>query len=390
MPQKLSAMNYIKNNRRRTAVLIVALSLCFVLTYLTQFLLSTTEESFRSICVENTRKIQYINFAGRSLGLDVSLDLEELMPLYVQANQELGKRLETHPEVKKVIYSQILYEYIMPAIGQMTVELPLVEPEEVPVLLEHMGAVLAEGRMPEVPGEMVLDQASMKNNGYALDGYYNENSMGTSYKIVGVLDYDGYFGCGIAYEMGSAASGYSMLIVLSEGIEDMSSLLLEEGIEVRDTYDNIFDYKQGMELLQTGVIDVIGNSTRFIYVGVILLLSIALLIVYTMYLRDRHEEWCLYSSIGYARRTVYFSILRELLFTFVAALAIGGVIILGGEVLLDAVMIQPSGLKCRYFSPGALGEILCTYVLIFGILQIPVRYALHKIRTVDALEEDMY
>lgn len=390
MSQKLSAMNYIKNNRRRTAVLIVALSLCFVLTYLTQFLLSTTEESFRSICVENTRKIQYINLAGSSLGLDVSLDLEELMPLYVQANQELGERLETHPGVKKVIYSQILYEYIMPAIGQMTVELPLVEPEEVPVLLEHMGAVLAEGRMPEVPGEMVLDQASMKNNGFVLDGYFNEDSMGTSYKIVGALDYDGYFGCGIAYEMGSAASGFNMLIVLSEGIEDMSALLLDEGIEVRDTYDNIFDYKEGMELLQTGVIDVIGNSTRFIYVGVILLLSIALIIVYTMYLRDRHEEWCLYSSIGYARRTVYFSILRELLYTFVAALTIGGVLILGGEVLLDAVMIQPSGLKCRYFAPSTLGEILCTYVLIFGILQIPVRYALYKIRTVDALEEDMY
>ena len=109
MPQKLSAMNYIKNNRRRTAVLIVALSLCFVLTYLTQFLLSTTEESFRSICVENTKKIQYISLAGSSLGLDVGLDLEELMPLYVQANQELGERLETHPGVKKVIYSQVLY-----------------------------------------------------------------------------------------------------------------------------------------------------------------------------------------------------------------------------------------------------------------------------------------
>ena len=390
MPQKLSAMNYIKNNRRRTAVLIVALSLCFVLTYLTQFLLSTTEETFRSICVDNTKKIQYINLAGSSLGLDVSLDLEELMPLYVQANEELGERLETHPEVKEVIYSQVLYEYIMPAVGQMTVELPLVKPEEVPVLMEHMGAVLAEGRMPEVQGEMVLDQASMKNNGFVLDGYYNEDSMGTSYKIVGVLDYDGYFGCGIAYDMGSAASGFNMLIVLSEGIEDMSALLLDEGIEVRDTYDNIFDYKEGMELLQTGVIDVIGNSTRFIYVGVILLLSIALIIVYTMYLRDRHEEWCLYSSIGYARKTVYFAILRELLFTFVAALVIGGIIIMGGEVLLDAVMIQPSGLKCRYFSPSALGEILCTYVLIFGILQIPVRYALHKIRTVDALEEDMY
>ena len=390
MPQKLSAMNYIKNNRRRTSVLIVALGLCFVLTYLTQFLLSTTEETFRSICVENTKKIQYINLAGSSLGLDITLDLEELLPLYVQANLDLGERLKGHEGVKEVIYGQILYEYIRPAVGRMTVELPFVKAEELPGILEYMGAVLVEGRMPEAPGEMVLDQASMKNNGFVLNGYFDEDNMGTSCKIVGVLDCDSYFGCGINYEMASATTDFNSLIVLSEGIEDLGALLLEEGIEVRDSYDNIFDYKKGMEFLQTDVIDAIGNPSKFIYLGVMLLLSIALIIVYSMYLRDRHEEWCLYSSIGYARKTVYMAILRELLFTFAAALTIGGLIVFGVELLLDVVMIQPNGLKCRYFSPSALGEILCSYVLIFGILQLPVRYALHKIRTVDVLEEDMY
>lgn len=390
MPQKLSAMNYIKNNRRRTSVLIVALGLCFVLTYLTQFLLSTTEESFRSICVENTKKIQYINLAGSSLGLDITLDLEELLPLYVQANLELGERLKTHEGVKEVMYSQILFEYIRPAVGQMSVELPLVKEDEIPVILEYLGAKLSQGRLPEKPGEMVLDAASMKNNGYVLDGFFNQDDLGSSYQIVGELDYEGYFGCGISYEAGSTASQPEMMIVLSEGIDDLSAILLEEGIEVRETYDSVLDKKWGEDFLQEEVVDVISSSTGFIYVGVMALLSIALLIVYTMYLRDRHEEWCLYSSIGYARRTVYMAILRELLFTFVAALAVGGVIIFGAELLLDAVMIQPNGLKCRYFSPSALGEILCSYVLIFGILQLPVRYALHKICTVDALEEDMY
>ena len=390
MPQKLSAMNYIKNNRRRTSVLIVALSLCFVLTYLTQFLLSATEESFRSICVENTQKIQYISRAGSSLGLDVTLDLEELFPLYTQANLELGERLKAHEGVKEVLYGQVLYEYIRPAVGQMTVELPLVKEEDIPMILEHMGAELSQGRLPEKPGEMVLDMASMKNNSYVLDGYFEQDSLGTNYRIVGVLNCDCYFGCGISYEAGSAASRTELMIVLSEGIDDISALLLEEGIEVRETYDNVVDYKWGEDFLQEEVVDIIGNSTRFIYVGVMTLLSIALLIVYTMYLRDRHEEWCLYSSIGYARKTVYMAILRELLLTFIAAMAIGGVIIFGAELALDALMIQPNGLKCRYFSPSALGEILCSYVLIFGILQLPVRYALHKIRTVDVLEEDMY
>ena len=71
MPQKLSAMKYIRNNKRRVSVLVVSLCLCFVLTYLTQFLLSSLEETVTPIVMENTKKIQYISLAGSSLGLDV-------------------------------------------------------------------------------------------------------------------------------------------------------------------------------------------------------------------------------------------------------------------------------------------------------------------------------
>ena len=53
MPQKLSAINYIKNNVRRVVVLTVSLGLSFVLVYLTQFMLSTTEESFKRIVFQN-------------------------------------------------------------------------------------------------------------------------------------------------------------------------------------------------------------------------------------------------------------------------------------------------------------------------------------------------
>lgn len=389
MAQKLSAMNYIKNNRRRISVLVVALSLCFMMTYLTQFLLSSTEESFRSICTESTRKIQYVFLAGSSLKLDTSLDMGEYMPIYEQANQDVAERLKTHDGVKEAYYAQILYMYITPVVGQMTVEIPLVQAELLPVLLGHMDAVLVEGRMPENPGEIVLDKASMMNNGYVLGAYFDQKSMGTAFQIVGVLDCPNYFGCGIPYEEADKSQA-KMLTVLSEGIEDISLLLAEEGIKVRENYDTVVDFKKGVDFLQTEVVDVIGTSTDALYIGVLLLLAIALIIVYTMYLRDRHEEWCLYSSIGYARRTIYSAILRELLFTFAAAVAIGGVIIFAAIIWLDFSMIQPNGLKCRYFSLSTLGEILCSYVMILGILQIPVRYAMHKIRTVDVLEEDMY
>ena len=59
MWQKLSAMKYIKNNKRRVSVLIVSLVLCFVLFYLVKFLLSVTVVTFRVMTVGNAEKIQY-------------------------------------------------------------------------------------------------------------------------------------------------------------------------------------------------------------------------------------------------------------------------------------------------------------------------------------------
>lgn len=388
MAQKLSAMNYIKNNKRRTAVLVVSLCLCFVLTYLTMFLLSSTEETFRPILLENSKKIQFINLASSSMGIDVdNLSIEEILPIRERKFRELAEKLEGHEGISKVFYAQILYEVVSPAIGQLSYEIPLVEEGDVPVILEHFDTKVIEGRMPANPGEVILDRATMEHNDYVLGGYFVEEDCGDAFQIVGVLDCDTYFGCGIVSDEWSLNA---TLMVLSEGIEDLRPNLEQEGIKVRENYDSVLDYKEEKEFFDKEIVGVIDNSTNAIYAGIMILLSISVLIVYTMYLRERHDEWCLYCSIGYSRKTIYLSILRELLFTFVVAVVIGGVIIVAAEFALDGILIRPRGLKCRYFNPQALGEILCSYVLIFGILQIPVRYALYKVRTIDAIEDDLY
>lgn len=388
MPQKLSAMKYIRNNKRRVAVLIVSLGLCFVLTYLTQFLLSSTTETFRSIVMENTRKIQYISLAGSSLGIDVdNLTNEEINAEYNRKIGELAEKLKARDDVKAVYYAPVAYINIAPAIGQMTAEMPLLPKEEIPGVLTHFGAKLSEGRLPENPGEVVMDAACMKNNSYEIGDYFNEDGYGKIYKIVGILDCDSYFGCGIP------AEGWNwnhMLVVLSEGIDDMSAVLHEAGIDVRENFDSVIDYTCGKRFLKEEVADVIGDSTTYIYVGIIILLFISLTVVYMTYLRDRHNEWCLYCSIGFSRKEIYLSIIRELLFTFITALILGGALISVSVVILDRVMIEAQGLKCRYFYPETLGEIFCSYALLFGILQIPIRYALYRIRTIDAIDDDLY
>lgn len=389
MRQKLSAMKYIKNNKRRIAVLVVSLSLCFVLTYLTKFLLMATEETFRVCAVENVKKVQYVFLAGSSLGLDVkNLSDEEISEQYPKKNIELAEKLKKYEGIDDVYYSQVLYNKVAAAVGEWGVEMPLVEREQIENVINHYGVSVCEGRMPENPGEIVLDKAAMSNGGYSLNDYFDEESCDDAFKIVGVLDSERYLGCGIISEDYSA---HSMIIILSDGsIYDVSKLLEEEGIYVRETYDEVVDVKEGERIIQKEVVDVIGNSTDIIYIVITVLLFLSLFIVYTMYLRDRHNEWCLYCSIGYSRKEIYLSIMRELLFAFGLAVMIGLVLISVSVVAVDLLMFKPAGIKCRYFYPDTLAEIMCTYVFLIGLLQLPVRYALHRIKTIDAMEDDLY
>lgn len=389
MPQKLPAMRYIKNNKRRTAVLIVSLCLCFVLTYITQFLLSTTEESFKSICLDTTSKMSCIQISLETYGIDTDIeDTNELIRRIKVKRNELIEKLKAVDGIKNVYNVQCVYACIAPLIGEWYYEVPLVEKEELPVYLEHFGAKLSEGKMPENPGEIVLDSATMANNDFKIGSYLDERDYEKDVKIVGILDCDYYFGCGIRCEELEVSN--TLITVLTDKILDMKAILISEGYNIDEKNDTVQDYEYGKNYLKKEITDAIDFSTTLIFIGIIVLLSIALFIVYTTYLRDRRNEWCLYCSIGYSRRTIYASIMRELLFTFGVAIAVGALLIVISELILCNVMIIPQGLRCCYFNPITLGEIFCSYALLLGLLQIPVRYALFKIRTIDAMDDDLY
>ncbi len=389
MTQKLSAWNYIKNNKRRVAVLIVSLLLCFVASYITQIMLGTAEVSFRKIFIDNYSKMQYIELAASSLGIDVEhTPPEEIDRIYDEENEKLTQKLCSEKGVEKAWYTRVIYSHVAAVVGNITLEVPLMEKtEDVETIMKHMGAKLVEGKLPQKPGEVVIDEASVKNNHYQIGGYFNGDDFDKDFTVSGIVSCDSYFGAGLVRE------GYSptSICVLSDGsIHDMSKVLERNGIKVRDNYDGIYDRKIGEKWIKEEVVDMIDGSTTFIFAGVLILLSLALLIVYVMYLRDRHSEWCLYCSIGYSRRSIYFSILRELLFDFISSLLIGGVMIVLLGKVLEMLVISPQGLFCRFWYPEALVQIFCAYTFLFGLLQIPVWSALYRIRTIDTMDDDMY
>lgn len=389
--QKLSAMRYIKNNKRRVAVLAVSLCLCMVLTYLTNFLLLSTEETFKVVLLDNSKKIQYVSLAGSSIGVDITnTDTEALRQEYIDKHMELAEKLKKYEGVKDTYYTYVIYNKIVAALGEWGIEVPLVEASQLDKLIEHYGAGICEGRMPENPGELVFDKASMSNTGYKVGDYFDEENCGTTYKIVGMLDSESYWGCGIKPDKDWENTNNMYIVILSDGsIEDVSKLLEQEGIYVRETYDTVVDVKHGKHDIKIEITDVISTSTSIVYIFILILLSISLFIVYTTYLRDRHDEWCLYCSIGYSRGEIYRSILRELAFSFCIAI-VGGMLLIAISVLgIDYLMLKPAGLQCRYLYTDTIVEILCSYALLFGILQVPVRYALYKIRTIDAIDDEL-
>ncbi len=383
--QKLSAMRYIKNNKRRVSVLIVSLTLCFVLTYISFFFLSTTTETFRSVLLDNAEKLQYIEPSARVFDLDYEMSVEdEYLRKYDIKLNELIDRLREKEEIKDAFKAEIVYGTVQSFVGRYTFELPLVTKEEMPILLKHMKAALTEGRLPEKNNEIVLSESAMKNEDYRLGDSLKENH---SITIVGIIECEYYFGCGI-YE-GDTYDNQRICILSDGSIEDLTLFLNNMGYKVDRSREKIIDKTSGEEDLQNDVIDAIEGGTDIVYVFILAVLFIVLLIVYTTYLRDRQNEWCLYSSIGYSKKAIYFSIIRELLFTFAVSLFAGGIIIFFMEAALDYCMIRPMGIKCRYFYPDVLMEIICSYVFLLGMLQLPVRYELYKIRTIDAMDDDL-
>ena len=382
--QKLSPMRYIRNNKRRISVLIVSLCLCLTIIYVANFLIMSTDATARKLFLAPLERMCAIGFSYENLGItDEDFNEENLPKLKEKMNQkqiEYAKKLDGAENVVKAIPYAPANVNIKPPIAMLGYNIPLIEPEYADALLEHMGAKLIEGRLPEKPNEIVLDKASMLNNGFVVGG-----KKGEKYTITGILDCDLYFGYGIRSEQ----SYVGLYILTDKRVDDAEKYFEVLGLEFEKDYDYVEDYSFWMDEYDKYIKSQLVDATKYIYTGIFVILFISLFVVYTTYLRDRHNEWCLYCSIGYSRKTIYFSILRELLFTFVTALLLGAVLIGISEIILYFTMVEPSGLKCRFFYPDVLFEILCTYVLLFGGLQLPVRISLWNIRTIDAMEDDL-
>ncbi|MBP5489741.1 MAG: ABC transporter permease [Lachnospiraceae bacterium] len=383
MKSNLSAWNYVKNNRRSVGTMISALALSFAVIYVVHVLLMTSVEGFKPMLLEYPKKVGFFNISEKTLekskvkGAE-DADLKEKM-------KALLTKLRAKEGVKDVTWAQVLQARYQAVIGQWSEEFPLyTETEEIVRYLEHTGAKLIRGRLPESEGEVVISSMVLRNQKLDIGDWFMKDQFGETFRIVGEVESDCMVSAGMPNHYYNTGMYY--VVMYNEDNGNLRAFLREQGVEL-DAADTVYDLPAHREHFREDCELLIANVVNAISAVVLVFVAVTILIAYVSFLRNRVNEFCLYASIGYRRMEVYGMMMREMFIIFGISLFFGVVIAVPVSFLLKELILDPAGILAVAWYPEQIAKLTATLLLILGVLQIPVLVSIRRIKTIDRLED---
>lgn len=386
MDSRLSASKFIRNNKKQVWVLIIALALSFMTMYLINFLFMASEVSFKPVCLEQPKKVTYINVNYDTLGIvpEDYEDPDEMAEVFQVRKEKFMADLKTYPGVTDAYETQVLICNYNGIAGGIGYPFPLVEPDMVKPFLEHMGAKLVDGRMPEEYGEILVDSMVLKNQEAKVGDYFMEDVYGRNFKIVGVLKSDCVAAVGTP--QGFTNAGWYITVLGDASTADMNKVIEDLGGNPT-ARDNIMDISFWRDIYENDMVPMLEDMILGIILVITVFLTIAIVVAYVSFMRSRINEYCLYSSIGYSRKDIYSMMMRELMMIFGISIGIGTILTIVAMILLGKVLLAYLGLGYEFYYPEQIFRQVSVFATIVGVLQIPMLATLHKIKTVDMIEE---
>lgn len=386
MKSKLSAFKFVRNNKKQVWVMIVALSLTFMTMYIINFLFLTTRESFQALFLEQPKRVAYVDLSLKTMGIgkEAYETEEELYQKVEEERNGIINKLKSHKGIRDVIYTQCLYARYQGLIGNVGYDFPLFTPDQIPSYLEHMDAALIDGRLPEGDGEILVDEKVLKNQDMKIGGYFHESSYGQVFKVVGVLESDSLVCVGTP--MGYTNSGWYMVVLCDEDNSNMTKVLQDIAINPTE-YDTIFDAVDWAKMYQELVVHTTDAALLGILLVVMVFLTISIVVTYVSFMRNRVNEYCLYTSIGFSRKDIYEMMMKEIALIFGLSILLGSVVTVGIMLFLGHFVLDNLGLLYHYFYPEQLLRILAAFLAVVGFLQLPVIVTIYNIKTIDRIEE---
>ena len=368
---RLRAMPYIKGNKKRVIALIVSLSMFVILSYFVSIVIGSTQEPFYQAIADPFHDMSMV---CPVIEVGEYETIEEWNNIVIPAMKEQTAKIEKVEGVTGTIIYRNGWVHMKSIIGQTTIPCYLVDDiSDINKLLNYKQAKLVEGRMPKEPGEILIDEKLWNNQGEEV-----LRGMSDNYKIVGRVESDIYIATGLALPN---ENDINVLVLHPDDGTDYAQKIRDAGIDL--FYSNNYDsaYK--------GIYEDVGSLEdveKLIQICTGVLLAVCLLVVLSLHIMDRHEEWCLMNSIGFTQMEIYGMALRELLFCFLTALLLGaGLSVLGG-FLFENLICSPMGISVSLMRSSAITIVAGVFVAIYGCCQIPLFVNIRRVCTVDMIE----
>ena len=367
----LSAMPYIKGNKKRIRALVISLSMFVVLSYLVSYVLACCQEPFMQACSEPYRDML---LTSPHVVIEDYESVEEWSELATEEVKKCAAEIEKVPGITGTLLFREGRVRMKSVVGETTLPCFLMDDkEDVKTLMDYKGVNMISGRLPEAPGEVIIDEKLWRNMG---DEVLKE--MSDRYNVVGQFESDYYLAMGLAL---SSENDINLIVFHPDDGKDYGQMIKDAGIELY--------YVSDYESQQKGIMDDVGSLSsveHLIQLATGILLAICLLVVLSLHIMDRHEEWCLMNSIGFSSGEIYAMALRELLFCFVMALGIGIVFSAVSGIVFDKLLCAPIGVHIGLFRQSAIPVIFGVLIAIYGCAQIPLFVNIRRVCTVDAIE----
>lgn len=366
MNNNLSALKYIKNNKRRTAVLVVSIGFFIMMIYSIGYILAGNNIPIKQLLVNQTERVQMVCFRDE-------IEKDNI--------DDLVSKLNSQNNVSYAFATDIVNSRLFATVGNMSFPTPYTTTENIQKYLDYNGFRITEGRLPDKPFEVIFSQKLMKNSKVKVG-----DTIGSAhFKIVGEFNGDDYFSLGFSDGNNSNGPG---ICILSDGKNvDYTKLVNDFGYQkelyVSDNVDGMASYKKDV----TDPMEISSNIISFVSTAV---LCICLIVVISMYIKDRHQEWCVYRSIGYTSKDIFYLANRELLFTFSISIIVGAVLSVVSVSIIYLTIISPKGLCSTEIMPDLMLQSGVLVLLIYALSQIPIFFSLNRIKTIDAIEDDEF
>ena len=368
---KLSAIPYIKGNKKRIIVLIISLSMFVVLSYLVTYIMSACQDPFYQAFCD---PYQDMLVGGPKVTVEGYETTEEWSEMATKAVLEKAEEIE---KIEGITGTTLFRRGRVPlksVVGQGSVLCYLFDNiSDSEEFMSYKNIKLLSGKLPEKPGEIVIDEKLWKNEGDAA-----LEMMSDSYSIVGHVQSDNYYAFGIALPF---ENDINLVIYHPDDGTDYAAKIKDAGIELA----YYFDYKSGVEEIDSEV-GSLSSVERLIQITTGVLLAICLLVVLSLHIMDRHQEWCLMNSIGFSTGEIYFMALKELLFCFLLAVLSGLLISIGIGFIFETFICNSMGIYVGLWQSRVIPIVAAVFIGIYGGCQIPLFINIRKVRTVDEIE----